>query len=132
MPKLHEKLTPDQFAQIFARIEAGATLRKILPEFDLPRSTFIGWIAEDQTLADRYAHAMQERADAWAEGIVEIGTDPNLAADHRRVSVEALKWAAGKAAPKKYGEHLELGGEVTIRRKDVIDKAVAAAAAADD
>lgn len=127
-------LTAAQFDDIFAKIEAGGTLLKILPTLTpaLPRSTFLDWIAKDADLADRYARAMQFRADSWAESVVETGADAKLAPDHRRVAIEALKWGAAKAAPKKYGDRLELAGDVTIRNKAAIDKSIEAALAADD
>ena len=31
--------------------------------------------------------------------------------EHRRLQVDARKWAAGKLAPKKYGDKLAVGGD---------------------
>lgn len=136
-----QKLSPEQFEAIFLRIEAGETLRKILPtvavkdddgtEHPLSRSTFLRWINEDQPLVDRYTHAMDHRADAWAERIVDTSTDPTMASDQKRAEVDGLKWVAARANPRKYGDHLELSGELTIRDKRKTDAAVEAAAMAD-
>lgn len=126
------KLSPEQFQAIFDRIEAGEVLYQICPEIGIPRGTFLGWLEADQTLSDSYARAQQLRADSWAERVVATGTHPTMTSDQKRAETDALKWAAGKAAPKKYGERLELGGDVTIRDKRVIDRAVEAAKAADE
>lgn len=125
-------LSPEQFADVFMRIEAGETVLKICAELNVPRSTFQRWVEGEQTLSEQYARALQFRADSWAEQVVATGCDVALSSDHRRISVDALKWAAGKAAPKKYGDHLELSGDITVRSKAAIDRAVKAARDADD
>lgn len=127
------KLTPDEFQAIFDRIEAGDTLRKILPELAITRSLFFRQIDEaGEGLQDQYARALQQRADSWAEEVHDTQADDKRGSDHKRISVDALKWLAGKAAPKKYGDHLEIGGDIVIRSKEKIDRAVEAAARADE
>jgi hypothetical protein len=51
---------------------------------------------------------------------VETRTRTGDMLGHRRLQVEARKWYAAKLAPKKYGDRLELGGELGF--KTVSDK----------
>lgn len=41
----------------------------------------------------------------------EVETTEGDMIEHRRLQVDARKWAASKLAPKKYGDKLALGGD---------------------
>ena len=78
----------------------------------------------------QYARAREEQADFLAEEILEIADDgsndlmtivkgdasyeqENKEVTNRsKLRVEARKWIASKLKPKKYGDKLDLGGEV--------------------
>jgi hypothetical protein len=81
---------------------------------------------------DKYACARELQADVWAEEIIEISDDnsrdvivgedgkPRENYDNvqrSRLRVVTRKWAAAKAAPKKYGDRIEAAhtGHVTVQ-----------------
>ena len=86
------------------------------------RDTVYQWMADQPGFSDRYARAREEQADTLADDIVRIADDPKLDPNDKRVRVDARKWVAAKLKPKKYGEKLELGGDlgVTYRTSDDI------------
>src|SRR5262245_11958394 len=55
-----------------------------------------------------YARAREERADAMFEKCIELADQPIkdvVEAAHRRIQIDVRKWAVGKLAPRKYGDH---------------------------
>jgi hypothetical protein len=109
---------PSDFTQEIANaiceaLADGKSLRKICEDDDMPdRTTVRRWLANPNHAEFRlqYAHAREEQADVYAERIVdeaETATDASLG----RLRMDALKWAASKLAPKRYGDKLALGGD---------------------
>lgn len=103
--------TAEMANTICERIADGESLRKICADEDMPgRSTVRQWLAKYPEFARQYAHARDQQADVYAERIVEeaeTATDAALG----RLRMDALKWAASKLAPKKYGDKLAIGGD---------------------
>ncbi|CAN7308035.1 hypothetical protein LJR164_001622 [Phenylobacterium sp. LjRoot164] len=116
--------TPEIANEICERIGASESLRRICLDPHIPEvSTVIRWLArEDEPYVSfraQYVHAREVQADTDADDIGDIGRrtlsgeyDPQAA----RVAIDALKWSAGKRAPKKYGDKVDLnhGGEVGL------------------
>jgi len=117
------------FAQILERIMAGQSLKQICETDDTPaRSTVHKWMADDPALSDRYARACEVRADHIFDEILDIADTPMPGLkvktdgegkvettegdmiEHRRLQVDARKWALARMQPKKYGDKLALGG----------------------
>ena len=86
-------------------------------------STVRNWLARGANASEgdeafssflrQYAHAREAQADTDADEVGDIGRktlageyDPQAA----RVAIDALKWSAGKRAPKKYGDKVALTG----------------------
>ena len=108
------------FDDICIAIGQGSSLRSICSREGMPAtSTFMKWVAENSTLAEQYARAMQLRADHMFEDILDIadhtdndtiyteggGAMPNSEWISRsRLRVDARKWMLGKMHPKKYGD----------------------------
>lgn len=104
--------------ELCERIGASESLRRICADDHMPDvSTVMRWLnrEEEPFLAFRkqYAHAREVQADTDADDIGDIGRktlageyDPQAA----RVAIDALKWSAGKRAPKKYGDKMALTG----------------------
>lgn len=85
-------------------------------------SVIYEWLAEDRSFAERYAHARARAAERFAFGALEIAENTGrvviekapdgtqqavtLTPDVARVRVDVLKWAAGKFAPKVYGDRI--------------------------
>lgn len=102
-----------------------------LPDY----STIMDWLDGDAAFAEMYARAKEAQADYMADEIVEIADEgaaqpvlvdevplvvdgkPVMAAsavgvNHARLRVDARKWVAAKLKPRKYGDKLELGGQI--------------------
>lgn len=117
---------PDEAAEICFRISEGESLAAVCRDDALPSvRTVMRWLAENEEFRQDYARAREAKADADADNIGDIAArvlsgeyDPQAA----RVAIDALKWAASKMQPKKYGDKLELSGDdksplqIVIRR----------------
>ena len=95
--------------EICDRLAHGETLRSIIASSPhLPsRTTIYRWNADNQDFRNQYTKARAEQADYYAELIVDESYSSHDAAIGR-LRVDALKWAASKMAPKKYGDKIEL------------------------
>lgn len=129
--------------QICERLVEGESLRKICRRAGYPSvSTVCRWLAKEDLAGFRqqYARAREAQADTLADEILAIADTPKLGTmtttkavtvagvtveekttkkgdmlGHRRLQVDSRKWLAAKMAPKKYGDRLELGGEVAFK-----------------
>lgn len=102
------KVTPELLDQIFERIARGETMVEICKQKGMPGQTAIyRAIESDLEVRKKYAHARSQQADTFAEQIV---AESRKAKDAQlgRLRMDALKWAASKIAPKKYGDRVEL------------------------
>ncbi len=77
------------------------------------RRTVLRWLADNEDFRHQYARAHELQGDYDADTIRDIvrrvidPTTPEhlkLSANDARVAIDALKWAAGKRNPKKYGD----------------------------
>jgi hypothetical protein len=119
----------EAFAAILERIMAGESLKQICESEGTPaRSTVHLWMANDKTLSDRYARACEVRADHVFDEIFDIADTPQLGETvtikedgkietrmedmlgHRRLQVDARKWALARMQPKKYGDRITHDG----------------------
>lgn len=116
---------------ILERMAGGESLRAICADKGMPhRATVFRWIEADEAFRARYGLAMDARADALAEEILAIADDGhndtyvddkgNRIVDHDHIQrsklrCDARKWLASKLAPKKYGDRVELAGNLTVR-----------------
>lgn len=139
------EFSPELFNTICERIAEGESLIKICQSEDMPSKTSVmRWLDNDELsaahgLRDQYARAREALADVFAEEIVEIADDgrrdytvdeegrETVDHDHiarARLRVDARKWAAGKLAPKKYGDRVqqEHSGSLTITHEQAISE----------
>jgi hypothetical protein len=89
-------------------------------DHDFPFMTVQWWIEGDAERSRMYERARQVRADAIADAIVAVAYEPpertlqgsvdSGSVQDKRVRIDTLKWAAGKLAPKRYGDKVQLGG----------------------
>ena len=68
---------------------------------------FFAWLHDNEELRKQYARARDEQSDTYAAMVVDEAFSASDA-QIGRLRVDALKWAASKLAPKKYGDKLEV------------------------
>lgn len=123
MPRIYnhfERLTAEEKKERIQRvcdvirgIMDGQLLRIALEANSISNADFFEVINSSYELENYYSRAQQSRAEIYAEEIIDIADlepDPNKA----RVRVDARKWYASKAAPKKYGDRIDLNVNGTI------------------
>ncbi len=116
-------------AKICRRLAEGETLRAVCRDPVMPdKATILRWLGDEAKAAfrDQYAHARDMQADALFDEALEIADDASgdwtedkdgkKSLDHEhvqrsRLRVDTRKWAAGKLAPKRYGDKLQHTGE---------------------
>lgn len=112
---------------ICARLAEGLSLRKACEAEDVKHPTFLLWVSASPELADQYARnkahgralrfdALREIAASEPERDDKGRIDPGWVA-WKRLHIDAEKWSLSKEEPKKYGEKLELGGELGVTAK---------------
>ena len=122
----HLEFTQEIADIICERLASGEPLTDICKDDDMPSYvTVYKWVKVVPTFANEYAHARKLQADTFFDKIVHVANTPFIGqkkktttthngvtvevsegdmVDHRRLQVDALKWAAGKMRPKKYGD----------------------------
>jgi len=105
--------TPENKARVLELIGEGLSVREICRQDDMPsRQTVYNWIEKDKDFGNRYERACARRADAMFDEIIEIADNSNGDVNRDRLRVDARKWSLSKMQPKKYGDRLEIDGEV--------------------
>lgn len=101
--------TDELASEICERLAKGETLRTIIASSPhIPsRTSVYRWLQSNESFRNRYAQARAEQADYYAELIVDESFSSHDA-QIGRLRVDALKWAASKMAPKKYGDKIEI------------------------
>lgn len=109
-------------ARVVRGIAAGLSVAKCCAPSDMPnKNTIFEWLMDDPDFGDQYARARESRADARADRIDEIADEVKkgtLGANEARVIIDAEKWLAGKENSKRYGDKLDIGGDLTIKLPD--------------
>lgn len=120
----------EKIEKVLSLIERGWALRKALVECKYCSKDFYEWLDDNPLNNTRYARACEKRADEIFEDILEIADDKSRDTllvnrggelseeenkewvNRSKVRIDARKWMLGKLQPKKYGDKLELGGNV--------------------
>ncbi|MBP9706803.1 MAG: hypothetical protein KBD78_04115 [Oligoflexales bacterium] len=130
----HAKKNDKIIDEIIEEISNGRSLVGILKsKKEYPSYTnFMRWIDADQKVREKYTKAKEAQADYLAEQLLDIAddgkndwmqsNDPNNPGyrfnnehyQRSRLRVDTRKWIASKLKPKKYGEKLDLGGNVSL------------------
>ena len=128
-PSKYSKRLSDQIC--FSLME-GNSLRSTCKTLDIHKDTVLRWaVDQEHPFSSQYALARRIQAELMLDEILEIADDstkdtkadgqPNKEHMMRaRLRVDTRKWAAGKLAPKRYGDRLDLkhsgktGGPVTF------------------
>ncbi len=125
-------------AEICRRLAEGETLRSVCRDKAMPdKATILRWLADKKKadFREQYVYAREMQADALFDEALEIADDASgdwtkdkdgkKVLDHEniqrsRLRVDTRKWAAGKLAPKRYGDKLDLGGSIGLRWEDAL------------
>ena len=97
-------------AEICERIAEGETLRAIVADDGMPtKSTILAWAVDPKhPFSDQYARARISAATAYADRALDlaerVAMDDGPDANRIRVAIDTLKWAAGRADPKRWGD----------------------------
>lgn len=121
--------TPELVSLICGRIAEGESLRAVCRDPDMPvTSTVMLWISKYPEFTEQYAKAMEARADAMFDELLEIADDGTndwmekknaegeivgwtLNGEHvqrSKLRVDARKWALARMSPRKYGDAVNL------------------------
>lgn len=117
--------------EICDSLAEGSSLRNICLALNMPsKTTVMRWLSDDNNVSfrDQYARAREAQADFYAEEVIQIAddgandtyvdedgnkrTDQDVIA-RSRLRVDARKWYAGKLAPKKYGDKVDVNASHT-------------------
>lgn len=123
-PLTHEEIGK-RVDSLCEQVAEGKTLRQISASMKLSVGMLLKMVAVPP-YSEQYARAREAAADLFEADIITAAmavTPETAAAD--RVQIEALKWVAGRRAPKKYGDRIQQ--DVTVDVKDGLAEKMAAA-----
>lgn len=104
--------TPVIAERICTLIAQGKSKRAVAEMDDMPcRPTIDSWLLKHEQFADQYARACEQRAEMYAEEIVDISDRTDIDANDKRVRIDARKWVASKLLPRAYGDSVTLKGD---------------------
>ena len=106
---MSRKYTEKEWIEFLKRIGEGRSARDVCGnDKDMPTWRLVSdKLNSDTGFAQRYAMAMENRGQVYADKITETVNDMlNGTIDYNqaRVAIDALKWQSSKLAPKKYGD----------------------------
>lgn len=103
---------------ILAEIENGRSLTEIATALGHDKSMLSRWLNADEQRSARARDARILAASSWddaAEDGIRDATDPFELAKAKELA-HHYRWRASKIAPAQYGEKLELGGTLGLKR----------------
>jgi hypothetical protein len=116
------KYSPDLAKRICDLIAAGETDGTIGKMAGMPSAETIRcWKIEIEEFSGNYARAREARADFRSERMDEIARQlrvGKLKPDAARVLIDNEKWQAGKEQPKRYGDRIQVDGNMTVSMSD--------------
>ena len=106
---MSRKYREDEWVEFLKRIGEGRSARDVCHnDKDMPSwRTVSEKLNTDNGFASRYALAMENRGQVYADKITETVNDMlegKIDYNQARVAIDALKWQSAKLAPKKFGD----------------------------
>lgn len=106
---MSRKYREDEWIEFLKRIGEGRSARDVCHnDKDMPSwRTVSEKLNSDNGFASRYALAMENRGQVYADKITETVNDMlegRIDYNQARVAIDALKWQSAKLAPKKFGD----------------------------
>ncbi|HAU5608274.1 terminase small subunit-like protein [Citrobacter koseri] len=99
---------PEVADDICALLANGESLVKVCKRPGMPgKATVFRWLSEHEEFRDKYAKAVEARADAVFEELFEIADnadEESAAVAKARLRIDTRKWALARMNPKKYGD----------------------------
>lgn len=108
--------TPELLEEFCRRIGEGRSVASVCKDDDMPEDRAIWrWLARDESFSRDYARAVQARAMAHADRILDVSQAVlagKVAPEAARVALDGMKWTASRLLPKLYGDRTQL--EATV------------------
>jgi len=104
-PKGPPKLYSKEAAQyVIEHIANGGHISKLIEDGIVTSNyNLISWMRHDEDLANAVAQAQEERAELWADQLIEIADNSTLAPDDKRVRIDARWKVIGALLHRRYG-----------------------------
>lgn len=114
--------TQEQIDTVCEMVSNGQTLRQIAAHFGCSVGYVLKWVGQSPEYSEQYARARDSAADLFETEIIEaaLSVSPDTAAADR-VKIDALKWVAGRRAPKRYGDRVQTEHSGSIQLTDMTD-----------
>ncbi len=114
--------TQEQIDTVCEMVSNGKTLRQIGAHFGVTCGAILKWVGQSPEFSEQYARARDSAADLFETEIIEaaLAVGPETAAADR-VKIDALKWVAGRRAPKRYGDRVQTEHSGNIQFTDMTD-----------
>lgn len=118
-PNLYSDEIAQRICDLICSGETDGTIEKIegMPSAETLRR----WRLDNEEFCGKYARAREARADFRSERIDQYARelhDGELAPDAARVLIDTEKWQAGKEQPKRYGDRIQVDGNMTVSMTD--------------
>lgn len=114
-PSIFTKALADKICD---RLAGGQSLREICETKGMPgKTTVLRWLRDNDNFRSQYVQAREDQGESSADSVeytaqqVALG---KISAEVGRVVIDAHKWSAGKRAPKKYGDKLDVAHQGVI------------------
>lgn len=116
--------TKEKCYQAIQLIEKGASIRQACATLQISFNTLANLEKEDEEFKKQYACAREYRDEVLFDQILEIITeepsevelnDPskmNAFTQRKKLKADTIKWVLAKMQPKKFGDKLELNGDM--------------------
>jgi hypothetical protein len=123
------EITPANLDALLHEMADGKSMREVCKQDGMPtRWQIQELLRNDADFASQYARACEMRAEEVFDEMLAIADTPVIGEktkidkdgnvettsgdmiEHRRLQVDARKWALARMSPKKYGDKLALGG----------------------
>ena len=99
-------------ARLCAQLAQGKSVRTVCKMASMPScSTVFLWLANNKAFSEQYEKAVESRADAMIEDMLEFADDTTENPQRSRLQIDTRKWIASKLKARKYGDKLEVSGD---------------------
>lgn len=107
------RYTEELGTEVCGMLAQGETIRGLRKHFPrLERSVVWDWLQKYPKFRRQYAMALSERVEERFDQLEEIAADMNIEPAHKRIMVDARKWVLSKENPAKYGDKVNIAGQI--------------------